>query len=656
MQRLKIIDPLESNAKKILAQWRDQLSTLDDIILGKQYNRLFSDNAALSTSLRQYLLLYLEKLDHAELSFVQVRKKYFLYEALNALKATLTKSFRAEDQVCKSFLELRKELITENKITEKNLENLGKKFKELADSKIKKIHQIYQIAADPSYSEFTSKQQDYLDAKSDLIIPFVDIHYCNEIKRASDLNLYVTGCGGYGPEYFSLKEMQYSGQQEVTDAIIKEMAKARGSLLILSGDICYPHVNTSTPPEAIKSSIVPFHEIAKITQFGADVAIGNHELSAINPLHFFSAAKGRINVLMENTEYFLKLMQAWKPINVHAYYHRSIFIAGQAKAFIEFIYINSSTLHIDPAQQVWLRKMMVNLQAKHKFLISHHAIGETLGKRNFKPSEASQCGIGLDMDDKAGCHHKVLAKVFENLGILHLLKDWTTLVAHEHFTGMVKHPIYGTVIFTGNGAIIERDVCRRLMTGMMFPRVAENPQNQKIANKVSATPGFTKITFKDYIPKIEFIDTKGKVFFDSHELPRVPKMTLPIMKKRITLIFDAIPISCVWYKDRVEKIKRQIMELSSRENIKGYLKANLEIFQEARQGKPQKNNTRYSFCIENFSISAGSQMFVETLDQALEFVENVKVIKEPRTDLFKGKLSSEAFSLPIRESDFPRIT
>jgi hypothetical protein len=343
------------------------------------------------------------------------------------------------------------------------------------------------------------------------------------LLSSDDLEIYVTGCGGYGTKK--------SGQTKVTDALkegIKKSDDKTQKIIILTGDNIYPVGTLSSTQSMIEPQISPYVNLAKDCQVTCDAILGNHESGAINPLaHYFSAAHGKASELMARRDHIAKLINS-TDINCFPYFSHTFIRSEKEDPVIEIIYIDSTTLHIDAEQQKWLKKAMENSRATRKILVSHHAIGETLGKRCFVDDESGYYGYYSREGRKViGNHHQTLREVFIDLDIFKYLKDYICLVSHDHFLGVVSHPVLGKVIFTGGGATTERTPSVNVMEGQCFPPLCADFKKQKAENEKAKTPGFVKLTINtapdlktDAI--IQLIDTSNNVIFDSVQYTREP--------------------------------------------------------------------------------------------------------------------------------------
>lgn len=313
------------------------------------------------------------------------------------------------------------------------------------------------------------------------------IDRCIELTTDDEsIDLFITGCSGDGSE----------GQTQVAKAMAAKVQPDGNSLLLLTGDTVYPSIKLDTRSADIAKYYTPYSNLGMAHSFAA---IGNHECGAITPLPGHGAAYGNQELILKRRDHAANIINAH--VNCSPYYRISCKKSDEEVPFLEIIVIDSTTLHFDKAQRQWLKWVVQNSKAKNTLLVSHHAIGETLGKRNLTTNENHLYGSYQRPDKSSfiGNHHQVLEKVFCDLGIMKKLKRWTSAVAHDHFLAYVdKHPKYGNVIYSGGGSTQERTTPLFNLIGQQFP--ALNIQNQQAENQKGKTGGFAKMELREGKP------------------------------------------------------------------------------------------------------------------------------------------------------------
>lgn len=310
------------------------------------------------------------------------------------------------------------------------------------------------------------------------------IHY-QWITLEESLDLYGSGCGGDGE---TAQKPVVSAMAQEKEATLKKMP----TLFILPGDSVYPTISLKTTADDIHSQFSIYRNL-KFTVTAA--ALGNHESGAITDNLIDDAAQGDQSLLLKRRDHAAAIIN--HHVICHPYYHLSVQKYGEKTPYLDILIIDSTTLHFDIAQQTWLKNTVSQLEGRNIMLVSHHAIGETLGKRNLKSSERHLYGP-YKPEGKAefiGNQHQVLAEVFRNLGLLEQLKNWTSLVAHDHFLAAMNHPIYGQVIISGGGSTEGRTESIYTLPGQQFPPISI--QNQKTENQKAKRAGFTKIEIRE---------------------------------------------------------------------------------------------------------------------------------------------------------------
>lgn len=313
------------------------------------------------------------------------------------------------------------------------------------------------------------------------------IDRCVELTTDNEsVDLFITGCSGDGSE----------GQTKVAKAMAATVQHGGNSLLLLTGDTVYPTIKLDTRSEDIAKYYEPYSGLGMAHCFAA---IGNHECGAITPVPGHGAAYGNQELILKRRDHAANIISTH--VNCSPYYRITCKTSDEETPFLEIIVIDSTTLHFDEAQQKWLQWIAQNSKAKNTLLVSHHAIGETLGKRNLTTNENHLYGPYQRPDRSSfiGNHHQVLEKVFSDLGIMEKLKHWTSAVAHDHFLAYVdKHPKYGNVIYSGGGSTHERTTPIFNLVGQQFP--ALNIQNQQAENQKGKTGGFAKMELREGQP------------------------------------------------------------------------------------------------------------------------------------------------------------
>ncbi|KTC93660.1 MULTISPECIES: hypothetical protein [Legionella] len=310
------------------------------------------------------------------------------------------------------------------------------------------------------------------------------IDRCFELTTdKNSIDLFITGCSGDGSE----------GQIKVAKAMADKVQSGENSLLLLTGDTVYPTIRLDTKPTDIAKYYSPYSDLGIAHSFAA---IGNHECGAITPIPGHGAAYGNQELLLQRRNHAADI------INTHVtcspYYRVTCTKLDKETPFLEIIVIDSTTLHFDKAQQNWLQWVALNSKAKNTLLISHHAIGETLGKRNLTTNENHLYGPYLRPGGSPfiGNHHQVLEQVFYDLDIMGKLRQWTSAVAHDHFLAYVdKHPKYGNVIYSGGGSTQERTTPIFSHIGQQFPALSVH--NQHAENQKGKTGGFAKMELRN---------------------------------------------------------------------------------------------------------------------------------------------------------------
>ena len=327
------------------------------------------------------------------------------------------------------------------------------------------------------------------------------VHY-EFITADESLDLFLTGCSGDGSR----------GQAEVA-ATISKHCKKTPSLLLLTGDTVYPSISFKTKARDLNPFFSPYQDLGMNHVFAA---LGNHESGAITPLPGHSAAHADQELLLKRRDHAVELISQQPGIHCQPYYSISCKEFGKSLPYLKIIVIDSTTLPFDQAQQEWLKQIAEESKAKNTLLVSHHAIGETLGKRNLTRSERHLYGSYTTTAGKkiVGNHHKVLAQVFQDLGLMEHLKTWTSAVAHDHFLAYVdQHPQYGNVIFSGGGSPNERTSPNYMLPGQQFP--ALNIKQQEKENKKAKSGGFAKLAIKEArLNELSIISGKNEKLYE----------------------------------------------------------------------------------------------------------------------------------------------
>ena len=259
------------------------------------------------------------------------------------------------------------------------------------------------------------------------------------------IELFITGCGGDDS----------NEQAEVAKAIQQDNKDNQSSLALFTGDMVYPCVSLTTKAEDIKSYFSPYAALGTAKNFAA---LGNHESGAITPMWGEDPAYGDQDLLLCRRNHAAEIINEQASLICHPYYRIQCIKYGEQKPFLQIVFIDSTTLHFDQAQQQWLQWVVQNSQVKNNLLISHHAIGPSIGKRHLDRDESSIYGPYFFGDSQfIGNQHKVLEKVCTDLGILPEVQKWTKAVGHDHLLGYVEHPTHGNTIYTGGGSSNDSD-------------------------------------------------------------------------------------------------------------------------------------------------------------------------------------------------------
>ena len=180
----------------------------------------------------------------------------------------------------------------------------------------------------------------------------------------------------------------------------------------------------------------------------------------------------------------------------HPYYRILCKKYGVDKPFLQIVVIDSTTLHFDQTQQKWLQWVVKHTEVKNNLLISHHAIGPTIGKRHLKRDESALYGSYFSGDNQfIGNQHRVLEQVCVDLDILPEIQQWIKAVAHDDILGYVEHPTSGNTIYTGGASSNDRTPSFYTLPGQEFPPLSY--KNQEEENAKANTGGFAKLKIKD---------------------------------------------------------------------------------------------------------------------------------------------------------------